>query len=146
MNCKALPIGQRWGGLQTIAMHPSQIRRLLSLLGMSKFKSPVSLLRQHYQCPKCQGSGHVFFLIIDYFVINLSSKKCLSQTFLLLTKTSYLWQNRAFHHYRKGCDQNAPLKKHPDLDRLLREEYRSLQDFNRAKGKTNNSAVKEDAH
>ncbi|KAM7497010.1 hypothetical protein LguiA_021424 [Lonicera macranthoides] len=51
----------------------------------------------------------------------------------------------AFHHYRKGCDQNTPLKKHPDLDRLLREEYRSLQDFNRAKGKTNNTVVNEDA-
>ncbi|KAJ4979342.1 hypothetical protein NE237_010122 [Protea cynaroides] len=35
----------------------------------------------------------------------------------------------AFHHYREGRDQQAPLKKHPELDRLLREEFRSLDDF-----------------
>ncbi|KAJ4970946.1 hypothetical protein NE237_004045 [Protea cynaroides] len=37
----------------------------------------------------------------------------------------------AFHHYR---DRKMPLKKHPELDRLLEEEYRSLDDF-RAKEK-----------
>lgn len=37
----------------------------------------------------------------------------------------------AFHHYR---DHNKPVKKHPELDRLLRDEYRSLDDF-RAKEK-----------
>ncbi|KAK8550943.1 hypothetical protein V6N12_039621 [Hibiscus sabdariffa] len=32
----------------------------------------------------------------------------------------------AFHHFQ---DQREPLKKHPELDRLLREEYRHLEDF-----------------
>ncbi|KAL3850200.1 hypothetical protein ACJIZ3_012082 [Penstemon smallii] len=41
----------------------------------------------------------------------------------------------AFHHYRGGRDHREPLKKHPELDRLLREEFRSLDDFNRAKVK-----------
>jgi la-related protein 1 len=50
---------------------------------------------------------------------------------------------RAFHHYRGGRDTKEPLKKHPELDRLLREEYCSLEDF-RAKEKTN--AVKEECH
>ncbi|QCE01528.1 la-related protein 1A [Vigna unguiculata] len=48
----------------------------------------------------------------------------------------------AFHHYRKIRDHKEPLNKHPDLDRLLREEYRSLEDF-RAREK---SVVKEDLH
>ncbi|XP_059625073.1 la-related protein 1A [Cornus florida] len=47
----------------------------------------------------------------------------------------------AFHHYRgsrnqKAPNEKAPLNKHPELDRLLREEFRSLDDFHRAKGKT----------
>ncbi|XP_020234034.1 la-related protein 1A [Cajanus cajan] len=46
----------------------------------------------------------------------------------------------AFHHYRRIRDHKEPLNKHPELDRLLREEYRSLEDF-RAK---ENNAVKED--
>ncbi|KAF8395627.1 hypothetical protein HHK36_019577 [Tetracentron sinense] len=41
---------------------------------------------------------------------------------------------RAFHHYREVRDQKAPLRKHPELARLLREEYHSLDDF-RAKEK-----------
>ncbi|XP_058743130.1 la-related protein 1A [Vicia villosa] len=40
----------------------------------------------------------------------------------------------AFHHYRKMRNQKEPLQKHPDLDKLLNEEYRSLEDF-RAKEK-----------
>ncbi|KAL3653288.1 hypothetical protein CASFOL_002969 [Castilleja foliolosa] len=49
----------------------------------------------------------------------------------------------AFHHYREARDHIEPLKKHPELDRLLREEYRSLGDFNRAKAKNaTNSGVK----
>ncbi|KAL5125649.1 La-related protein 1A [Glycine soja] len=40
----------------------------------------------------------------------------------------------AFHHYRKVRGQKEPLNKHPELDRLLGEEYRSLEDF-RAKEK-----------
>lgn len=39
----------------------------------------------------------------------------------------------AFHHFRKGSDHKEPLKKHPELDRLLKEEYCSLDDFNRTK-------------
>lgn len=35
----------------------------------------------------------------------------------------------AFHHYREQRDQKEPLMKHPELDRLLREVYRSLDDF-----------------
>ncbi|GMY24183.1 la-related protein 1A [Fagus crenata] len=48
----------------------------------------------------------------------------------------------AFHHYRPR-DRKEPIKKHPELDRLLREEYCSLEDFP-AKEKTN--AVKEGSH
>ncbi|XP_057441492.1 la-related protein 1A isoform X1 [Lotus japonicus] len=46
----------------------------------------------------------------------------------------------AFHHYRKLRNQKEPLHKHPELEKLLREEYRSLEDF-RAKEK---NLVKED--
>ncbi|KAK6246928.1 hypothetical protein QUC31_018493 [Theobroma cacao] len=46
----------------------------------------------------------------------------------------------AFHHFR---DQKEPLKKHPELDRLLREEYRSLEDF---RGKERNTSTREDNH
>ncbi|GFP94235.1 la-related protein 1a [Phtheirospermum japonicum] len=53
----------------------------------------------------------------------------------------------AFHHYRGARDHKEPLKKHPELDRLLREEYRSLDDFNRAKAKNaTNSGVKDVNH
>ncbi|CAB4283189.1 unnamed protein product [Prunus armeniaca] len=38
-------------------------------------------------------------------------------------------RRRAFHHYREQRDQKEPLMKHPELDRLLREVYRSLDDF-----------------
>ncbi|XP_071929997.1 la-related protein 1A-like [Coffea arabica] len=48
----------------------------------------------------------------------------------------------ALHHYREEHGERSPLKRHPDLDRLLREEYRSLDDFKHAKGKF--PAVKED--
>ncbi|VFQ94065.1 unnamed protein product [Cuscuta campestris] len=42
----------------------------------------------------------------------------------------------AFHHYREARGQKAGLlKKNPELDRLLREEYRSLDDFKHAKEK-----------
>lgn len=46
---------------------------------------------------------------------------------------------RAFHHYREAKDAVA---KHPELDRLLREEYRSMDDFRREKAK--NAATKKD--
>ncbi|CAA7389081.1 unnamed protein product [Spirodela intermedia] len=35
----------------------------------------------------------------------------------------------ALHHYREVRYQKEPLKKHPDLERLLTEEYRTLDDF-----------------
>ncbi|KAK8306892.1 hypothetical protein V6Z12_D03G158200 [Gossypium hirsutum] len=47
----------------------------------------------------------------------------------------------AFHHFR---DQKEPIKKHPELDRLLREEYRRLEDF-RTKEK-NTSSTREERH
>ncbi|XVF20205.1 hypothetical protein REPUB_Repub11eG0177900 [Reevesia pubescens] len=46
----------------------------------------------------------------------------------------------AFHHFR---DQREPLKKHPELDRLLREEYRRLEDF---RAKERNTSAREDSH
>lgn len=49
---------------------------------------------------------------------------------------------RAFHHYRAKRDQKEPLTKHPELDKLLREEYRSLDDFRAKEKKT----VKEDGN
>lgn len=50
---------------------------------------------------------------------------------------------RAFHHYDGLRDRKEPLKRHPELDRLLREEYCTLENF-RAKEKAN--AVKEESH
>ncbi|CAA2968364.1 Hypothetical predicted protein [Olea europaea subsp. europaea] len=47
----------------------------------------------------------------------------------------------AFHHYREARDHKEPLKKHPELDRLLREDYRNLNDF-----KVKNPPMKEDSH
>uniref|UniRef100_A0A5B7AK57 Putative la-related protein 1A n=1 Tax=Davidia involucrata TaxID=16924 RepID=A0A5B7AK57_DAVIN len=41
----------------------------------------------------------------------------------------------AFHHYHRMRDQKAPLKKHSELDKLLSEEFCSLDDFHCAKGK-----------
>lgn len=49
----------------------------------------------------------------------------------------------AFHHYREQRGQKEPLEKHPELDRLLREEYRCLDDF---RAKERNSASREDTH
>ncbi|KAK9022305.1 hypothetical protein V6N11_002582 [Hibiscus sabdariffa] len=46
----------------------------------------------------------------------------------------------AFHHFR---DQIEPLKKHPELDRLLREEYRHLEDF---RDKERNNSTREYSH
>ncbi|XP_062082377.1 la-related protein 1A isoform X2 [Humulus lupulus] len=50
----------------------------------------------------------------------------------------------AFHHYREQRDQKEPLQKHPELDRLLREEYRCLGDF-RAKERSA-ATLKENNH
>lgn len=40
---------------------------------------------------------------------------------------------RAFHFYRK--DKKKAVKKHPELERLLAEEFRTVNDFRRAKEK-----------
>ncbi|KAJ8766804.1 hypothetical protein K2173_008358 [Erythroxylum novogranatense] len=47
----------------------------------------------------------------------------------------------AFHHFRKQHGRGEPLKKHPELDRLLREEYRTLDDF-----PTKNKSKKDECH
>ncbi|XP_074571311.1 la-related protein 1A-like [Curcuma longa] len=47
----------------------------------------------------------------------------------------------AFHHYR-GHRSTDALRKHPELERLLREEYRTLEDF-RAKEKAGTASGKE---
>lgn len=49
----------------------------------------------------------------------------------------------AFHHYRKVSDEIIVLKKHPMLERLLQQEYKSLQDFKKGKTNHNNNLVKE---
>lgn len=54
------------------------------------------------------------------------------------------WCDRAFHHFREQRDHKQPLRKHPELDRLLNEEYRCLGDF-RAKEKIA-ATLKEDNH
>ncbi|GAA0138275.1 RNA metabolism protein [Lithospermum erythrorhizon] len=41
----------------------------------------------------------------------------------------------AFHHYREVRYHKEPLNKDPELDRVLKEEYRSMDDFKRAKGR-----------
>lgn len=51
---------------------------------------------------------------------------------------------RAFHHFREARDEKEAVKKHPELDRLLREEYRGMEDFKRTRA--NKAAVKEDSH
>ncbi|XP_009416371.2 la-related protein 1A-like isoform X1 [Musa acuminata AAA Group] len=48
----------------------------------------------------------------------------------------------AFHHFREERGSSQPLRKHPELERLLREEYRSLEDF-RAKEKVEKASGKE---
>lgn len=48
---------------------------------------------------------------------------------------------RAFHHYRGLREHKEALKKHPELDRLLRQEYCSLEDF-----RTKEKNVKEGSH
>ena len=58
--------------------------------------------------------------------------------------TQLYFRGRAFHHYQEVRNRRAALKKHPELDRLLREEYRSMDDFRHAKGK--NTALREDDH
>ncbi|KAK9939395.1 hypothetical protein M0R45_016091 [Rubus argutus] len=60
---------------------------------------------------------------------------------LPLLKVENMWRLRktlcvlAFHHYREKRGQKEPLRKNQELDRLLREVYRSLDDF-RSKERT----------
>lgn len=49
----------------------------------------------------------------------------------------YFLHCRAFHRYR---DQKKPIKMSAELDKLLREEYRTLEDF-RAKDKAEKMAA-----
>ncbi|KAJ8503867.1 hypothetical protein OPV22_004753 [Ensete ventricosum] len=35
----------------------------------------------------------------------------------------------AFHHFREERGETEPIRKHPELERLLREKYHSLEDF-----------------
>ncbi|XP_044483660.1 la-related protein 1A isoform X2 [Mangifera indica] len=49
----------------------------------------------------------------------------------------------AFHHFRGSGEQKEPLKKHPELERLLREKYRSMADF---PAKEKSKSMKEDSH
>ncbi|XP_019461891.1 PREDICTED: la-related protein 1A-like isoform X2 [Lupinus angustifolius] len=48
----------------------------------------------------------------------------------------------AFHHYRKAHGQKEPMSKHPELDKLLREEYRSVEDFRAKEKNTVDEAIK----
>ncbi|KAL8152254.1 hypothetical protein V2J09_010014 [Rumex salicifolius] len=47
---------------------------------------------------------------------------------------------KAFHHYREARDHKEPLKKLPELEVLLRENFRSIEDFQRAKEKITTTA------
>ncbi|CAL0318443.1 unnamed protein product [Lupinus luteus] len=48
----------------------------------------------------------------------------------------------AFHHYRKAHGHKEPLSKHPELDKLLCEEYRSVEDFRAKEKNTVDEVVK----
>lgn len=69
---------------------------------------------------------------------------CLVQNKLFVSKNSTLFfyvlvflHGRAFHQYR---DQKKPIKMYAELNKLLREEYRTLEDF-RAKDKAEKMAA-----
>lgn len=73
---------------------------------------------------------------------------CLVQSKLFVSKNSTLFfyvlvflHGRAFHQYR---DQKKPIKMYAELDKLLREEYRTLEDF-RAKDKAEKMAANKEA-
>ena len=55
-------------------------------------------------------------------------------SFQLFHWASKLCHYRAFHFYRKEKDVR-PLKKHAELEKLLDEQFRSLEDFQRAREK-----------
>lgn len=63
---------------------------------------------------------------------------------LVFLKTCFCNEyNRAFHHFRGSGEQKEPLKKHPELERLLREKYHSMADF---PAKEKSKSMKEDSH
>lgn len=80
-----------------------------------------------YVCPHC-----IFFIYLAT-PFSLCQSKLMYKLFYNVV--------RAFHHYREARDNNEPLNKNPELDKLLREEFRNLDDFRRAKEK---SKVKDD--
>ena len=49
-----------------------------------------------------------------------------SHYYTVKSKSLCLNESRAFHHYRGSKEA---LRKDPELDKLLKEEYRSLEDF-----------------
>lgn len=73
----------------------------------------------------------VFFFCVSflsYYSLNSTREFQISYYFLEVRHFGVLFR-RAFHHYRSLRDQKEPVKKHLELERLLREEYRSLDDF-----------------
>lgn len=88
--------------------------KITDLLGPFQFKNAIikhiSMSALGSSCPNSEAD---LFVIIDGLFV------C----------------GRAFHHYRGLHDPKEPLKKHEELDRLLREEFCSLDDF-RAKENT----------
>lgn len=79
------------------------------------------------------------FLNWKYIIENVQHRFVVTSSMSMLFHANSL-SGRAFHHYRH---QKEPLKKHPELDQLLRDEYRSLEDF-RAREKSN--TLKEEIH
>ncbi|KAJ3676590.1 hypothetical protein LUZ60_004002 [Juncus effusus] len=64
-------------------------------------------------------------------------RKDLYRDFEQLTLDSYnkgnlygLEKYWAFHHYREKRGNVKPVEKHPELERLLKEEYKTINDFN----------------
>ncbi|KAK7817698.1 la-related protein 1a [Quercus suber] len=103
----------------------------------------------------CSEEMNTLYRFWSYFLRNIYGlekefREDLYQDFEQLTLDFYhkgnlygLEKYWAFHHYGGLRDRKEPLKRDPELDRLLREEYCSLGDF-RAKEKAN--AVKEERH
>jgi hypothetical protein len=68
-----------------------------------------------------------------YTIRNITPESiCELRTGKLLTLTEPADLCRAFHYYRKDRSKN-PIPKHPELERLLNEEFRTMADFRRAK-------------
>ncbi|KAL6564908.1 hypothetical protein OROMI_016358 [Orobanche minor] len=94
----------------------------------------------------------IVWLFISSFSYGLEKefREVLYEDFEQLTIDFYKKENLyglgkywAFHHYWESCDDKETLRKHPELEKLLIEEYHSLDDFNRAKTKNASSGVKD---